>query len=80
MQVSEDRKNQRGGESLCTNTQATHNMKYLVAVDGSEHALKAMDLACKLMKEGDELVLLTIVDEYSAADMLDEDTVLVAGA
>ena len=56
-------------------------MKYLVAVDGSQHSRKALDLALSLAKgrENDEVVTLTVVDEYSAADLLDEEAILAAG-
>jgi hypothetical protein len=56
-------------------------MKYMVAVDGSAHATKALDLALSLAKgrESDEVVTLTVVDEYSASDLLDEEAIIVGG-
>jgi len=56
-------------------------MKYLVAVDGSQHAQRALDLACELAKgrEHDELIVLTAIEDYAASDILDEDLVLLAG-
>jgi nucleotide-binding universal stress UspA family protein len=56
-------------------------MKYMVAVDGSAHATKALDLALSLAKgrDSDEVVTLTVVDEYSASDLLDEEAIIVGG-
>ena len=36
-------------------------MKILVPVDGSENAFRAIDLACRLADEGNELLLLNVV-------------------
>jgi len=57
-------------------------MKYLVAVDGSQHAQRALDLACELAKgrEHDELIVLTAIEDYAASDILDEDLLLLASA
>jgi len=50
-----------------------------VAVDGSQHAKRALDTACKLLRpEQDEVMVLTCIDEYSALDVLDEELVLFA--
>lgn len=55
-------------------------MKLLVAVDGSTHASHALEMACRMAsKETDSLVLVVVVEEYSAVDLLDAETALATG-
>ncbi len=56
-------------------------MRILAATDGSDYSQKALAMACSIAsKERDEIMVVTVVEEYRATDLLDDELVMVAGA
>ncbi len=53
----------------------------MAATDGSDYSQKALAMACSIAsKERDEIMVVTVVEEYRATDLLDDELVMVAGA